>query len=668
VVRVLTGGTGFIGRHLLAELVKRDGDVHVLVREKSQRRLTELVEKTPGADGKVKALVGDVTKPDLGLAKDVLKQYRGAEVFHLAAVYDMEAPEESNQLANVDGTRHVVAFANGIEAARLHHVSSIAIAGDKWKGDFNEDMFDAGQKLDQPYYRTKFEAEKIVRAASRVPFRIYRPGIVIGSSLTGEADKVDGPYYAFKIIQRLRDALPSWWPLLGLEGGRPNLVPVDYVARAIDAIAAQPDLDGMTFHVVDPHPPSFGDAVNEICRAAHAPQFTLRIDTRAAALLPDDMLKMLRTWRVAQTVKRQLLEDVNIPEPVVAYYIGNRARFGASNTVAALQGSGISCPPLHTYAWKIWDYWERHLDPMAPTPRNFRTVLEGKLALVTGASSGIGRAVAAEMARHGAYVVLVSRSREKLEELARQIKNEGGKAEVRPTDLTDLDAIDRLVRDVLQEHGPVDILVNNAGRSIRRSIKSEFDRFHDFERTMQLNYFGPVRLMLALLPEMTKRRSGHIINISSIGVQSYPPRFGAYVASKSALSALSRCVGPEVADDGVAITNIHMPLVRTPMIAPTDIYQNFPTISPEEAAWMVLEAVLTRPPEVSTRLGKLGETVDVVAPNFLHLVMTAAYHVFPDSKPKDGKDGDGQKQKQPAQEEMSVEAAALAYLMKGIHF
>jgi NAD(P)-dependent dehydrogenase (short-subunit alcohol dehydrogenase family) len=229
-------------------------------------------------------------------------------------------------------------------------------------------------------------------------------------------------------------------------------------------------------------------------------------------------------------------------------------------------------------------------------------------------------------------------------------------------------AIEQLAQKVQSEHGRVDILVNNAGRSIRRSIKAQYERFHDFERTMQLNYFGAVRLMLALLPGMSERRSGHVINISSIGVQSYPPRFGAYVASKSALASLSRCIGPEVADDGVAITNIHMPLVRTPMIEPTDMYQNFPTISPEEAAWMVLEAVLTRPPEVSTRLGKLGETVDVLAPNFLHLVMTAAYHVFPESAPKEGKDGrDGGKPQQP-QEEISVEAAALAYLMKGIHF
>ena len=171
-----------------------------------------------------------------------------------------------------------------------------------------------------------------------------------------------------------------------------------------------------------------------------------------------------------------------------------------------------------------------------------------------------------------------------------------------------------MVARVLKDQKRVDILVNNAGRSIRRSIHDSLDRFHDFQRTMQLNYFGAVRLLLAVLPGMKERKEGHVINISSIGVQAYPPRFGAYVASKSALAALSRCLGPEVADDGIAVTNIHMPLVRTPMIAPTGMYKNFPTISSDEAAEMVLAAVLTRTPEVSTRLGKVAETVDVVAP------------------------------------------------------
>jgi len=211
-------------------------------------------------------------------------------------------------------------------------------------------------------------------------------------------------------------------------------------------------------------------------------------------------------------------------------------------------------------------------------------------------------------------VILVSRSRDKLEDLRSEIKSAGGRAEVFPCDLAKMEAIDAMAAAVLKKHGRVDILVNNAGRSIRRSVHESLDRFHDFQRTMQLNYFGAVRLLLLVLPGMKERQHGHVINISSIGVQAYPPRFGAYVASKSALAALSRCLGPEVADDGIAVTNIHMPVVRTPMIAPTGIYKSFPTISPEEAAEMVLSAVLTRNPEVSTRLGKLGETVDVVAP------------------------------------------------------
>jgi NAD(P)-dependent dehydrogenase (short-subunit alcohol dehydrogenase family) len=216
---------------------------------------------------------------------------------------------------------------------------------------------------------------------------------------------------------------------------------------------------------------------------------------------------------------------------------------------------------------------------------------------------------------------------------------------------------------VLDDHGRVDILVNNAGRSIRRSLVQQLDRFHDFERTMQLNYFGAVKLMLTIVPEMRRRRSGHIINISSIGVQAYPPRFGAYVASKSALAALSRCIAPELADDDIAVTNIHMPLVRTPMIAPTGMYEKFPTIDTDQAAEMVLQAILSRPPEVSTRLGKLGEAVDTLSPGLLQLVMTGAYHAFPESAPRDGERTGGA-----GDEEISTEAAALAYLMRGVHF
>ncbi|HEV2477265.1 MAG TPA: SDR family NAD(P)-dependent oxidoreductase, partial [Candidatus Dormibacteraeota bacterium] len=295
--------------------------------------------------------------------------------------------------------------------------------------------------------------------------------------------------------------------------------------------------------------------------------------------------------------------------------------------------------------------------------RNLRRALQDRIVVVTGASSGIGRATAQLLARNGAHVILVSRTREKLDALAEEISEAGGRASVYPADLSDLDACDAMIHQVLEDFGRVDILVNNAGRSIRRSIDSSYDRFHDFQRTMQLNYFGAVKLLLAVLPGMRSRHSGHIINISSIGVQAYPPRFGAYVASKSALASLSRCIAPEVVDDGVAITNIHMPLVRTPMIAPTSMYRNFPTSSPEEAAEMVASAILTRQPEVSTRLGKMGETVHTIAPGLLQFVMTGAYHLFPETPPRDA-----QRPAQPAEEEISVEAATMAYIMRGIHF
>jgi len=654
----VTGGTGFIGRFLLRELARREGTTYVLVRPRSTARFESVVASVPGAE-RLKAVAGDIAEPMLGISAPDRELLRGAEIFHLAAVYDLEASSEAAELANVTGTRNVIDLAKEL-GARLHHMSSVAVAGAKWKGKFTEEMFAEGQALDHPYYKTKYESERMVRD-SGLRYRIYRPGLVIGSSETGEADRIDGPYYAFKLIQRLREALPPWVPLIGLEGGDLNLVPVDFVAKAVDAIAHKDGLDGRTFHLTDPRAERFGEVVNEFCRAAHAPQFTLRVDSRAGAMLPKETTAMLQHWPVAQTLKRRLLDGVRIPESAIRY-VSSRARFTCDNTLAALDGSGVACPPLSSYAWKVWDYWERHLDPEAPTERNLRAALRDRVVVVTGASSGIGRASALLLARYGAHTVLVSRSKEKLDDLKHEIEAAGGQAHVHPTDLSDLDACDAMIHAVLAEHGHVDILINNAGRSIRRSVEASYDRFHDFQRTMQLNYFGAVKLILAVLPGMRERHRGHIINISSIGTQTFPPRFSAYVASKSALAGFARCIGPEVVDDGVAVTNIHMPLVRTPMIAPTGIYKNFPTSSPEEAAELVASAILTRAPEISTRLGKVGETVSTLAPGLLQFVMTGAYHLFPETAGREAAreaSGDG---------EISVEAAAMAYLMRGIHF
>ncbi|HEV3234616.1 MAG TPA: SDR family oxidoreductase [Candidatus Dormibacteraeota bacterium] len=659
---LVTGATGFIGKNLIDQLVKRDGDIYALVRKGSRAKLDALVaERWPTAADRIKGVEGDITQPDAGVSAEDKAHLKGAEIYHLAAVYDLEASEAANRAANVDGTRHVVELANSSGAARLHHVSSIAVAGGKWKGDFSEEMFEEGQELEHPYYATKYESEQIVRNEAKVPYRVYRPGIVVGHSQTGEADRIDGPYYAFKILQRLRASLPSWAPLVGPEGWPLNLVPVDFVAQAIDHIGHKEGLDGRTFHIVDPNPLSLGDTLNEFARAAHAPEFALRFDRRATSMVPSDISNAIGRLPAVQRIREQVLEGIKIPEPALDY-MANRATFTAIESQKELAGSGIEVPPLRAYAWRIWDYWERHLDPELPTERNLRAALEGKVVIITGASSGIGEAVARALGRSGGHLMLVSRTKEKLDELKAKIEAEGGKAWVYPTDLSDLESIGAMLEQVLADHGRVDILINNAGRSIRRSVEESLDRFHDFQRTMQLNYFGAIKLIMGVLPSMMEQHRGQVINVSSIGAQAYPPRFAAYVASKSALEGFSRCMAPEVAHHGITVTNIHMPLVRTPMISPTSIYDNFPIIDADEAAEMVVEAILKRPQEVSTRLGKFGELVDVTAPGFLHLVMTGAYHMFPETagKKKEGEDG--------AKPEVSVEGMAMAQLMRGIHF
>ncbi len=257
--------------------------------------------------------------------------------------------------------------------------------------------------------------------------------------------------------------------------------------------------------------------------------------------------------------------------------------------------------------------------------------VRNKVVVVTGASSGIGEDCALKLAAAGATVILAARTPAKLEATLAKIEARGGKAFAYACDIADLADCDRFVKTVLDEHRHVDILINNAGRSIRRSVKFSFDRFHDFERTMQLNYFGALRLIFGFVPKMMERKCGHIINISSIGVLASPPRFSAYVASKAALDAFSWCAAPEFADSNVRFTTINMPLVRTPMIAPTKLYDAFPTLSPDEAAELVMTAVIDKPKRVATSLGLVGAVAQAVAPGVSEFVLNQAWRLFPDS-------------------------------------
>ena len=288
--------------------------------------------------------------------------------------------------------------------------------------------------------------------------------------------------------------------------------------------------------------------------------------------------------------------------------------------------------------------------------RSLSDAVKHRTVMITGASSGIGKAAALEIGEAGGTMLLVARRRDQLQEVADEIAERGGTATVHPADLTNMDDIDRMCGEVLERYHAVDILVNNAGKSIRRSVDRAYDRFHDYQRTMQLNYFAAVKLILNLLPTMRERRSGHIVNISTIGLQMNTPRFSAYVASKAALDAFSRSIGPEVINDGVHITTVYMPLVRTPMIAPTKIYDRFPTLSPQDAGHMIAEAIRKRPKRIATALGSLGQLTYAIAPGAQDLVVNRAYHLIPE--------GDQQEpEHQPTPEERAFVRAT-----RGVHW
>jgi NAD(P)-dependent dehydrogenase (short-subunit alcohol dehydrogenase family) len=656
----VTGATGFIGRNLVEQLLaNREGQIYVLVREGSTERLEALIESW-GAGERIVPVVGDLQEDKLGVSDEKIAELRGNidHFFHLAAIYDMTADADANMKLNVGGTRNAVELANALDAGVFHHVSSIAAAG-MYKGLFREDMFDEGQKLEHPYHKTKFESEKIARTQTKGAWRVYRPSVVVGNSKTGEMDKIDGPYYFFKAIQSLRHYLPEWLPLIGPEMGYTNIVPVDFVAASLDHIAHQPDLDGQAFHLSSPKSQRSGEVMNSFAAAAHAPKMALRIDSRLIQALPTGAVGMAMKLPAVKNVRRAILSDYGIPDEVLEY-VALTAQFDTRDTERALAGSGIEVPDLDTYADKLWDYWERHLDPDLFKDRSFEGAVNGKVVIITGASSGIGKAAAMKIAAAGGVPLLVARSLDKLEEIKQEIEDQGGTAYAYSADLSDMDAIDRVVGEILSDHPAVDMLVNNAGRSIRRGVTLSLDRFHDYERTMQLNYFGAIKMVMALLPHMQQRKFGHVVNVSSIGAQTNPPRFSAYVASKAALDAWTRVVSSELIGDGITFTTIHMPLVKTPMIAPTKIYDSFPTITPEEAADLICEAIRAKPKTINTRLGTFGEVAYALAPKAVDQILHMAYKVFPDSAASKGKED--------KDERASTEQVALAHLMRGVHW
>ena len=660
----ITGATGFIGRRLVRKLLERDGSVIFFLIRESEKDLVEHLHEFWGCDSsRAIPLVGDLTQPLLSVAAVDCKKLgkKTMHFFHLAAIYDLRADAASQIRVNVDGTRNAVQFAEAIGARHFHLFSSIASAG-LYEGLFREDMFDEAEGLEHPYFRTKHDSEGIVRRECGIPWRIYRPALVVGDSRTGEMDKIDGPYYFFKLIQRLRKMLPSWMPTIGIEGGRINVVPVDFVVNAVDHIAHLKGEDGKCFHLVDPTPMRVGDLLNTFARAAHAPEMSMRINAALFSFIPRQMRKGLMALTPVRRIRGAILKDLGLPDDIFRF-VNYPTRFDCRETTRALKGTGIAVPRLEDYAWRLWDDWERHLDPDLFVDRSLRGQVEGRVVLVTGASSGIGKATAWKLAEAGAHVVTIAHDKEQLDETVREFEAAGLKLHAYFGDLADMASAEAVTRQVLADRGVVDILVNNAGRSIRRAIENSFERFHDYERTMQLNYFGCLKVTMTVLPGMIQQKRGHVLNISSIGVLTNAPRFSAYVASKSALDAWTRCAASEFADRGIHFTTINMPLVKTPMIAPTKLYDQVPTLTPEEAAGLVCEAIIHKPVRVASRLGIFGQTLHALVPRVAQIIMNTTFRMFPDSEAAKKKSAAEQSGEQP-----SADQVAFQQVMRGIYF
>ncbi|MBW1641521.1 MAG: SDR family oxidoreductase [Deltaproteobacteria bacterium] len=646
---MVTGATGFLGKYLIERLIQNGHDITLLVRNPEQpakkqiigrfREQADMIQQH-GRDATITVWNGDVGQINFGLnAECSFSEFN--HIYHLAAIYDLRADESLVLNTNVTGTEYLLKKLDEDQfSGCLHFVSSIAMAGN-FQGEFSERMFAEGQKHNHVYNRSKYESEKLVREkrSAQVDYeiRIYRPSAIVGHSKTGEMERIDGPYYGFLAISALKKILPPWIPLVAPKINiLMDMVPVDYVAEAIYSLSMMEQTeftdDIFCFHLTDPNALTLTEAAGLILKASGGPQMQITFSTDWAKSYLN-MVSKASDMKSIELLKNGLLNSLEIPAQTFDAMLTG-VRFSSGETNRLLKNKGVVLPTFDTYVAVLWDYYNRHLDPVRNKEQRCEQSFRGKVVLITGGSVGIGFASAKRCAEYGAKLILAARNQEKLDtafsELLPIAKKNGGSIEVCACDISDLNECDALVEHVLKKYGHVDILFNNAGLSIRRSISKSLDRFHDFQRSMQTNYFGALRILMGFLPSMIERKHGHILYSSTMGTFSPTPRFGAYNASKSAMDAMFDAMAAEFTDRNIYFTSIKFPLVKTEMLAPTKDYDDMPATTPKEAAQMFVDAVLNKPRKQVTGMGMIMGITDLFAPNIMTQLFNYAYKIWPD--------------------------------------